>query len=430
MTEEQLRTDRERELISRLLNKQELLPLVSDSVKPEYFADDFCREVFAEMLKQGKFSRISLEKNGFDRRLMVLLEGETVTCCTTRSQIEAAAWMVIEHYKQAELRRSMAEMQSDGNVDLQKLQSRIAELNLLNPEKAETENPVEDVFVKADRLYRGEADPRNLPTGFASIDGRIEGVQNSELVIIGGRPGSGKTTIAVNIAVNQAKRGKKILFFSLEMAKSELIERIVISLTGNRVSPRMSPAEINRWLECVRYVERLPLTINDKAGMTVEGIYSAALKKKDREGLDAVFIDNLSILKSSRIFKNRYEEVSEISRQLKVMAKDLDVPVVCLSQLNRALEARTMKAPTLADLRDSGSIEQDADMIAFVYRPEYHLAQAEPDDKMSAEYSRWLGTMEKVRGKGVFIVAKNRRGELANIELKFNGYQYRFTEAA
>ena len=99
------------------------------------------------MLKQGKFSRISLEKNGFDRRLMVLLEGETVTCCTTRSQIEAAAWMVIEHYKQAELRRSMAEMQSDGNVDLQKLQSRIAELNLLNPEKAETENPVEDVFV-------------------------------------------------------------------------------------------------------------------------------------------------------------------------------------------------------------------------------------------------------------------------------------------
>ena len=192
MTEEQLRTDRERELISRLLNKPEFLPLVSDAVKPEYFADDFCREVFAEMLKQGKFTRVSLEKTGLDRRQMVLLEGETVTCCTTRYQIEAAAWMVVEHYKQAELRRSMAEMQSDGSVDLQKLQSRIAELNLLNPEKAETENPIEDVFVKADRLYRGEADPRNLPTGFASIDRRIEGVQNSELVIIGGRPGAAK----------------------------------------------------------------------------------------------------------------------------------------------------------------------------------------------------------------------------------------------
>lgn len=429
MNELEYRQSREYELVSRLINSPEMFPLVAGNVLPEYFQDDFCRQVYGEMQKQGKFSRFSLEKAGLEREGLILAEGMTVLACNTPFQVESAAWFVVEHYKRAEL----AKLTSTSNFDddFEETSRKIAKLRELNVVQTEKDNATEEVFIKADRLFRGEADPRNVPTGFCGVDRNIEGFHNSELVIIGGRPGSGKTTIAMNMAVNMAKAGKKVLFLSLEMSKAELIERVVISLTGMRVSQQMAQSDIEKWFRCIRWVEqKLSLRINDKAGITIEEIAAISLRLKKRGELDVVFIDNLSILKTNRAFKSRYEEVSEISRQLKVMAKELEVPVVCLCQLNRAVEARALKAPTLADLRDSGSIEQDADLITFVYRPEYHLKQSEPDDKMSNEYTRWLGEVERVKNKAFFIVAKNRRGETANIELKFNGYKYSFLEAA
>lgn len=143
-----------------------------------------------------------------------------------------------------------------------------------------------------------------------------------------------------------------------------------------------------------------------------------------------VVIDHLSILKSKKTFKSRYEEISDLSRQLKVLAKEMDVPVLCLCQLNRAVEGRDLKMPTMADLRDSGSIEQDADLIMFVYRPEYNLRQREPEDVNSPEHFKWEDELNKVKGMAKIGISKNRRGETGQIKLGFNGKYSKFMEAA
>jgi replicative DNA helicase len=201
-----------------------------------------------------------------------------------------------------------------------------------------------------------------------------------------------------------------------EFPKAQIIKEFFTGTTQNRP----------QWEKLINTSKELynstPLTIYDRAGMTIEDIFRKTYQKKP----DIVFVDHLSILRTTKNFTgNRYAEVSYLTGQLKILAREMDIPVVCLCQLNRQVEGRTIKAPNLSDLRDSGSIEQDADIVSFIYRPEYHLRLNEPDDG-TKEHTEWQVELEKVKGKGYWIIAKNRRGYLGRFELKFDGKTYSF----
>lgn len=226
--------------------------------------------------------------------------------------------------------------------------------------------------------------------------------------------------------MNIAKQGNgKPLYYSLEMSKKELLERMAVIESGVTINKESSTQDFERFADTAKRIKDM-LIINDKAGMTIDELMSNASFEISGGGVSCVFIDNLAILKSGKFYKSRYEEVSDLSRLLKVMAKNLNIPVICLAQLNRAVENRQSPIPTLADIRDSGSVEQDADIIGLVYRPEYHLAQKEPENRNSPEWLKWRASMDECKGKAQFIIAKNRRGNTGQVKMTFRGDLYKF----
>lgn len=412
-----------------VMNHRDWMAFLPSYLKPEHFQTEICRDIFSHLLNNPKSTVMDLLvafEGKYSRK--EILDIDLFTFLSRRDEVVRSAQIVVEVFKEQAIRNFAAEFATDANPD--EIKRKISEIQALG--KEETVIDVDSEFAEeVDRIASGQPDSRNIATGFAPIDSMIEGVRNSELVILGGRPGSGKTTLALNIAFNVARRRKNILFFSLEMSRFELHKRLVSAITELKAFSGMSPQSFEKMINTSRrIVSELPLTVNDKAGITVEDIYAECDKAKKNGCLDMVVIDHLSILKSKKIFKSRYEEVSDISRQLKVLAKEFDVPVLCLCQLNRAVEGRELKMPTMADLRDSGSIEQDADMIMFVYRPEYHLKQREPENYNSQEHLHWEDELNNVRGVAFLGVAKNRRGETGQVKLGFNGKYSKFTEAA
>lgn len=406
----------EAEFISCLLNKPELLSKVVSKIKPEYFEDEFLSLTYAKMIALNEFNTPFLAKQmGIDVR--TLLEIEEMIQIPTKDRLLQFGYCIFENFKQREIRNLI----NSSNID--EVAERVSEIQKMTFYD-EVEINESEVFLKsAEERFKGEEDNRNIPTNYLEIDEKIKGFRKSELIILGGRPASGKTTFGMNIAYKMAEQGKKILFCSLEMSSVELHERIVKSLVDVSDFRGITYEQFEKVIKASQYIKnKIPLKIYDKAGMTIEDIIC---KAKEGE-YDAVFIDHLAILKSVRKFKSRYEEVSFLSGRLKVLARELDIPVVCLCQLNRGLENRELKAPTMADLRDSGSIEQDADLVFMVYRPEYHLMNSEPDDANSKEHIEWEEEMRKQKGKAQIILAKNRRGFAGRFTLGFDGRHYKF----
>lgn len=258
-----------------------------------------------------------------------------------------------------------------------------------------------------------EANKKGLNSGFPSLDRYIHGLNPSDLILIAARPGMGKTSFAMNIAVNAARinRGKKVACFSLEMSREQLVERM-LSSEGKISSDQMKTGkiEIGQWRglnEAAEMLNMVELYIDDTANITV-GEMKAKLRRMNNLGL--VVIDYLQLMSTGRKDGNRVVEVSEITRNLKILAKELNVPVITLSQLSRGPESRTDKRPMLSDLRDSGSIEQDADIVLFLYRDAYYT-KAE-DNISSCEC----------------IIAKNRHGETNTVNLRWDGQFTRFTD--
>ena len=281
-----------------------------------------------------------------------------------------------------------------------------------------------------------------VTTGFESINARIGGMHHSDLMILAGRPGMGKTSLATNIAFNAARRymddvragidpkrsiGAKVAFFSLEMSADQLAMRILSE--QSKISSQelrkgnISQAEFHALAAAAAKLEALPLYFDDTAGLTITGLHTRVrrLQAKHQGTLGLVVVDYLQLLSGSgaRASDNRVQEISEISRGLKTLAKDLNVPVLALSQLSRAVESREDKRPQLSDLRESGSIEQDADMVWFVYRDDYYLQQHEPGDAASDAHSEWAAKMDAVFGKAELLIAKQRHGATGKVMLKF-----------
>ena len=251
-----------------------------------------------------------------------------------------------------------------------------------------------------------------VPTGFTGLDEKLTGLNRSDLLFIAARPGMGKTSFVLNIALNVAKLGKKVAFFSLEMSKEQLAMRVLSSeacVASGR--PKTGSLDSEDWVRLAvssQMLSKLPLYLDDTPGITIGEMKAKLRRLKD---VSLVCIDYLQLMQSGgKRSENRVQEVSEITRSLKIMAKEFDIPVIVLSQLSRGPESRSDKRPLLSDLRESGSIEQDADAVLFLYRDAYYQNEGEEGDQSLAEC----------------IIAKNRHGETATVPLGWDGQYTKF----
>ncbi len=289
-------------------------------------------------------------------------------------------------------------------------------------------------------------------TGLATIDQKTSGLHSSDLIILAGRPGMGKTSLATNIAFNCAEAhlewqreggefnyGSPVAFFSLEMSADQLATRILaeqaeISSEALR-SGKMSRDDFQKLSFASQRLAELPLYIDDTPALTIAALRTRARRLKRRHDIGLIIVDYLQLLQGSgRGNDNRVNEISEISRGLKTLAKELSVPVIALSQLSRAVEQREDKRPMLSDLRESGSIEQDADMVWFVFRDDYYHLLVKPDtpdgsssSEASEKYRAWEEKYEEIVGKATLIVAKQRHGSTGNVRLHFQSDITKFT---
>ena len=274
----------------------------------------------------------------------------------------------------------------------------------------------------ADRTFQFDGRIPGITTGLRDLDRTLGGLQEPDLIIVAGCTAMGKTALAIRFALAAAQAGYRVLFFTLEMGAEQLAQRILAAQTGISVARQrtgpISQADIDDLVAAQAKLSSPPLTIDDTAGVSVGRVRARSLQHKRRFGLDLIVVDYLQLLQSDRTrLENRVQEVSQISLALKHLAKELRTPVVALSQLSRAVEQREDKRPHLADLRDSGSIEQDADIVLFVYRDEYYLARDEPRQRQSENdaafverLADWSNRLSKVCGRADIIIAKNRHG--------------------
>ena len=285
-----------------------------------------------------------------------------------------------------------------------------------------------------------------VATGFADLDSLLGGLQPSDLIILAGRPGMGKTSLATNIAFNAARyyvqdtaegaavsKGAPVLFFSLEMAAQQLAARILSEQTEIEMwkirNGKFSEGEWETFVLKMQELSVLPLYIDDTGGISIAQIAARARRLKREKKIGAVIIDHIQLVAPARRAENRVQEITEISKSLKVLAKELDVPVIALSQLSRGVDSRDDKRPVLSDLRESGSIEQDADVVMFVYREAYYMKTRKPDES-DAEFDKWRDKMERVEHLADVLVEKHRHGPTTRIELFFDDRFTRFKDLA
>ena len=426
--------DAEKSLLGAMLLDKDTLLRVIDVVRPEDFYDErhglmfgAMRELYDEhkpidlvtvtdiLTNQGKIDIV-----GGASQLAALSTG-------TPSAAHAVQYAEIISNK-ATLRRLISAASNIGEMAFREGSSLDetldrAEQALFNVSRKHLKTsftPVREVltgtFERIDALYENRGQLRGIPTGFKDLDSLLAGLQNSNLVIIAARPSMGKTSIALNIAANAAGQGHySVGIFSLEMAKEELVERLLAS-EANIDSWKMRTGNLTEQdfpaiSDAMGKLAEMPIYIDDVSFANVLEIRTKARRLKAEKGLDLLIIDHIQLMEGSeRRMESRVQEMSEISRSLKALAKELAIPVIAISQLSRAVEQRDKKIPQLADLRESGSIEQDADVVMFVYREDYYNPNTER--KHIAD----------------ILVAKHRNGPTGKVELYFDANHMQFRD--
>ena len=299
----------------------------------------------------------------------------------------------------------------------------------------------------AARAYQRDGRLSGLATGLTDLDSKMGGLQPSDLVILAGRPGMGKSALATNVGYNIAKawsgelrpdghmatvNGGIVGYFSLEMSAEQLATRIISEQTGIP-SNKIRRGDIDEDdFEKIRDVsidlQNLPFYVDETGGLTVGQLAARARRLKRQRGLDLLVVDYLQLLQGStrRAAEGRVQEITEITTRLKALAKELNIPILALSQLSRQVEGREDKRPQLSDLRESGSIEQDADVVLFIFREEYYHQMRKPIEANREKFAEWLAEGERVEGKAEVIIGKQRHGPTGTVELQFDGAVTRF----
>ncbi|PTE07322.1 replicative DNA helicase [Mesorhizobium helmanticense] len=461
----------EQALLGAILVNNDAFYRVSDFLKSGHFYEPLHRKIFevaAELIRMGKIATPITLKTFLPADEKV---GDmTVAQYVVRLAVEAVTVVNAADYGRAiydlATRRAlitvgedMVNIAYDAPVDMSPSeQIEDAERRLF--ELAETgrydggfesfTDAVKTAVDMANAAYMRDGHLSGVATGLRDLDRRMGGLQPSDLIIIAGRPGMGKTSLATNMAFNiaeayvpaqqadgsfKAANGGVVGFFSLEMSSEQLATRIISEQTEIPSSKirrgEISEMDFEKLVACSQTMQKIPLFIDQTGGISIAQLSARARRLKRQRGLDVIVIDYIQLMQgsSARASQNRVQEITEITTGLKALAKELAVPIIALSQLSRQVESRDDKRPQLSDLRESGSIEQDADVVMFVYREEYYLKNREPKPGTD-EYIKWENEMNEMRGKAEVIVAKQRHGPTGSVSLAFQGEFTRFSDLA
>ena len=300
------------------------------------------------------------------------------------------------------------------------------------------DNALKQTIEMATNAYQNDEGIVGVPTGLTDLDARLGGMHKSDLIIIAGRPSMGKTALATNIAFHAAQNIQKknlkssVAFFSLEMSSEQLSTRILSEQSKIRSNDirrgKVAEKEFEQFIETSKNISDLPLYIDETPAITIAAISNRSRRIKRLFGLDLIVVDYIQLMKSGNIRNDgRVQEISEITQGLKALAKQLNVPVLALSQLSRQVEQRDDKKPQLSDLRESGSIEQDADVVMFVFREAYYLEKKEPNTG-SIEHAEWRTKMDEISHLAEIMIGKQRHGPTGNVKVEFEAQYTKFKD--
>ncbi|WP_431855315.1 replicative DNA helicase [Azospirillum sp.] len=348
-----------------------------------------------------------------------------------RQLVEFAAWL------SAEARRT--DLDASATAIVAQAEGALAEILEAGSSHRKAADLKATLAAAWDTIQRAQAAVNGVSgvaTGLADLDRLTGGLQPADLIILAGRPSMGKTALALTMTVNAASQGHETRFQSLEMSRAQLGLRLYARRTGISMQDQRRPLHPSQLAEleaAQQHYAGLRLTVDDEGGLTAGQIRARARAHKRKHGLGLLTVDYLGLVSPSGATANKVHQVEEVTKALKETAKELEIPVLLLCQLSRAVESREDKRPQLSDLRDSGAIEQDADVVMFVYRPEYYLERSEPQrrpdeavGKFNDRYSAWEAQRDAARNVGEVIVAKNRQGEIGTARLFFDGRRQTF----
>lgn len=408
--------------LSELVAFPENFTRLKGNFKAEFLPDATAREIFSAMVELGTFDLLSLRDALKGKvNFQLLLELNRDTKFSKPIMFDCYALKLVEYWKERELAK-IAGQKLYTTEDV----TKAFEIEHFELFPKSEENASDRFLADAELEYQGKDNPRVVKTGFPSLDRLIGGFEKGELITLGGYSGGGKTTLALNIATQIAQAGGNVLYFSLEMTKVEMHKRLVCSSLRISDFSKITQEEFYAVVEKSKSLENeLPLEFIDDADITVEKISAICAGKKD---LSLIIIDHLHILRSEKRFKDQLALLTYLSRKVKIIAQELNIPILLLSQLNRSNAGRDVKSPILSDLRGSGSIEQDSNLVMFVYTAENLLMLQKPEETEEKKYNKWLEEMERVKGKAKIIVAKNRRGRTGEFEVLFKKSESLFVD--
>lgn len=421
-------------LLGAMFATRKAYDAVSDVLKEHHFYDGRLGEIYAassELFNAGKIANPVTLSGRFDRGLLVEIAGATVTVINAKNY----GAVIVEAYRGRVLLELAGEL---SEAILNGMPSRTAqeihEKALFELEDNAQVGGAFHVSRFVDEFMDGLEQARKsdgivgVPTGFQDIDHKLGGLHDSDLVILAARPSMGKTALAVNIGVYAAGKGFPTVIISLEMSGERLTAREIASrsalTTGHMDSGHVSQAQLDSVQRAGNEVRELPLYIDERAGMNIQQIRTSVRRSIQQHDVKFVIVDYLQLVREKG--HNEVNEITKVSMGLKNIAKEFGVPVLALSQLSRNLEGRDDKRPQLSDLRGSGSIEQDADVVAFLYREEYYHDRTKPDGTDDAKLGKWQMKKEIVANCAEFIIAKNRNGAIGKIDLWFDGPKTQF----
>ena len=459
----------EQALLGAILVNNDAFYRVSDFLRHEHFQEPVHRLIFeraSEMILMNKqASPVTLktfmpadEKVGdlTVAQYMVRLASEAVTIINSEDY-GRAIYDLAQRRALIRIGEDMVNLAYDAPIDetpnkqiesAERALYAVAETGAYNQGFESFQDAVATAIDMASAAYGRAGGLSGIASGFKTLDARMGGLQPSDLIILAGRPGMGKTSLATNMAfaiaeayqaVQQSDGSKKttdggvVGFFSLEMSSEQLATRIVSEQTEIPSSKirrgEITEADFEKLVQCAQVMQQIPLWIDQTGGISINQLAARARRLKRQRGLDVLVIDYVQLMTGAKRTDNRVQEITEITTGLKALAKELNVPIIALSQLSRQVENREDKRPQLSDLRESGSIEQDADVVLFVYREEYYLQKGEPKPG-TEEFFKWEAEMNDVRGRADVIIAKQRHGPTGTVPLAFQGEFTRFSDLA
>ena len=460
----------EQSLLGALLLDNRLIENVSDFLQPAHFYQPVhgrIYEMIAKAVDHGQVADIVTLKNIFDKDDDLAHVGgsqyltDLVANVVTTVSVQHYGQVIYELFLRRELISVGREVMQDAYDDevektaidqISKTEQRLYDLATTGDYKSgfvSMKSSVTQAISIAETAFKNVGHVTGVTSGLTDLDKKLGGLQPSDLIILAGRPSMGKTALATNIAFNCAKAyweskgqsGGPVGFFSLEMSSDQLATRILASealVPGDKIRRgEVKDSEFRRFVETSQMLSDVPLFIDDTPGLSISAVRTRARRLKRQHGLGLIVVDYLQLLSgpAGKKSDSRVNEVSEITRGLKALAKELHVPVLALSQLSRQVEARDDKRPQLSDLRESGSIEQDADVVMFVYREQYYLERAEPsrkpeenDEKFNDRYEQWQQKLAEIHNTGEAILAKQRHGPIGTIRMAFDGQFTKFSD--